>query len=271
MRMNREFTTPIASGLKRIYRNEGDIYYTYTKKVLFKVARITYELFEDESFQYIFVPYWDVIDGLEGHDWGGIPGIDLSLRQDAYYRVGMTPVFISERTPPPNRVNLAEELREVNLEYLNRLEWLKRTHTIYFGDQLVVEDCSYNAFTGISSQSAQWHALSILQLLGMRLPIEIDGRSFEESERTLLIRIFLMEYEFLASRRLQRQKAGQEEARLRGIYKGRPPLQVSLLLLAEIKDKIDSGHMSIEEAMKKTGLSRSTLYRRLKNLKTSQI
>jgi len=270
MRLNREYTTPISQDLKRIYSIAGEICFMYTKKALFKVARISYELFEDESYQYVFEPYYDVIDGLEDVDWGGIPGIDLTKRQKKYYRVGMTPVFISERTPPPNRVNLQQELKDANLEYLNSLEWLINTDTVYSGDKLVVENDGFNSFSGISDQSAQWHALSILQLLGMRRPIDIDGRLFNDSDRSVLIKTFLIEYEFLSSKRKENQSRGQILASEAGIYTGRKPIKVPLPLLAEVKKKLSSGHMTIQQALQATNLSKATLYRKLKNLKESQ-
>ncbi|HKL59745.1 MAG TPA: hypothetical protein VJ863_07595 [Sphaerochaeta sp.] len=76
---------------------------------------------------------------MEHVDWGSIPGIDLAKRLARYYRLGMIPVFVSERTPSPNRVNLAEELQSVCLTNLNRLAWLIKADTIYTGDKLVVE------------------------------------------------------------------------------------------------------------------------------------
>ena len=242
----------------------------YTKKALFKIARISYELFEDESYQYIFEPYYDVIDGLEHVDWGGIPGIDLTKRLEKYYRVRMTPVFISERTPPPNRANLQQELKDANLEYLNSLEWLINTDTVYSGDRLVVKKNGFNSFSNISKQSAQWHALSILQLLGMRQPIDIDGKIFNDSDRSILIKTYIIEYEFLSAKRKESQNRGQIHARETSVYTGRKPIQVPLPLLAEVKEKLSSGQMTLQEAMQATNLSRATLYRKLKNLFESQ-
>lgn len=267
MKTNKDYTTPISEELTKIYSLSGEICFMYTKNTLFKVARITYELFEDESYQYIFEPYYDVIDGLEYVDWGGIPGINLSHRLTQYWRVNMTPVFISERSPSPNRVNLMQELQEANLTYLNRLKWLINTNTIYTGDKLVVQDTHFNNFHKISNLSGQWHALSILQLLGMRLPIVIDGKTFEMSDRSTLIKAFLIEYEFLSSKRKRNQRDGQLLAKERSTYAGRKPISVPLTVLAEVQKKLDSGYITISQAMEITNLSKSTLYRKLKALK----
>jgi hypothetical protein len=270
MKRNSDITTPISSDVKRIYRLSGEICFAYTKATLFKVAKITYELFEDESYQYIFEPYYDVIDGLACIDWGGIPGIDLELRRERYYRVGVIPTFISERIPSPNRVNLKEELQRANLDYLNRLQWLINTDTVYTGDKLVVQQEGFNNFTGLSTKSAQWHALSVLQLLGMRLSIDIDGIYFFDQERSTLIKVYLNEYEFLATKRRQRQNIGQMEAKERGVYAGRKPIEVSLPLLDEVRGKLKAGHITLKEALAITKLSKATLYRRFKELEKSQ-
>jgi len=267
MKLNKEMTTPISVSLRKIHSVSGEICLAYTKQTLFKVARITYELFEDESYQYIFEPYYDVIDGLEDVDWGGIPGLDLESRQKQYYRVGIVPVFISERTPSPNRINLLEELKQANLAYLDRLQWLINTNTVYTGDKLLVKPDGFNSFKGISNQSAQWHTLSILHLLGMRIPIEIEGRVFSGDERTSLIRAFVLEYEFLSAKRRKSQAIGQVEARERGVYQGRKPIKVSIPMLDEVQRNLSSGLITFEEAMQLTKMSRATLYRNLKRLR----
>ena len=45
-----------------------------------QVARIDYESFENEEFQYIISPFWDIIDVLSPKVFQGIPGIDMNLR-----------------------------------------------------------------------------------------------------------------------------------------------------------------------------------------------
>ncbi|ADY14299.1 recombinase family protein [Sphaerochaeta globosa] len=184
--------------------------------------------------------------------------------------MGVIPTFISERTPAANRVNLQEELRRANLDYLNRLQWLINTDTIYTGDKLVVQQDGFNNFTGLSIKSAQWHALSILQLLGMRLPIDIHGTHFSELERSTLIKAYLIEYEFLATKRRQQQSRGQLEARERGVYTGRKPIKVPLPLLDEVRQKLNAGRITLNEALTITKLSKATLYRRFKELEESQ-
>lgn len=53
-----------------------------------------------------------MIDSLPASIFQGIPGLDMSLRPERYYRVNMTPYFISERTPSEGREDLWELLEE---------------------------------------------------------------------------------------------------------------------------------------------------------------
>lgn len=67
------------------------------------VAQIDYQEFDEENFQYVISPYWEIIDGLPASVFQGIPGIDMDIRLERYYRVNYIPTFIAERTPSENR------------------------------------------------------------------------------------------------------------------------------------------------------------------------
>ena len=103
----------------------------------YEISKIEYHYFDDENEQYVFIPYWEVIDLLPVDVFQGIPGLEMSLRKERYER-DITPVFISERTPSENRIDLWDMLNDCGMTYLNRLEWLIRTDTKYFGDNLYV-------------------------------------------------------------------------------------------------------------------------------------
>ena len=72
-------------------------------------------------------------------EFQGIPGLDMSMRLERYYRVNMMPYFISERTPSEKREDLWELLEEVGLDYYDRFEWLLRTNMRCGTDNLIVE------------------------------------------------------------------------------------------------------------------------------------
>ena len=83
-----ELNTPI-SGVALSSKTEGEICLVFSPSILFKVAKITYEVFIDDSFQYSIEPYYDVIDGLPVSLFQGVPGIDIDKRLPIYYRVNM--------------------------------------------------------------------------------------------------------------------------------------------------------------------------------------
>ena len=132
-----EYTTPLKGVMT--YRNAGAIKAVGPYGEKYSVGRIEYQQFEDESYQYIITPFWNVIDGVSTKVFGGIPGIKMELRLEHYYRANYTPVFMTERTPSPQREDMWELMESVGLDYYDRLEWLIRTPLRSGNDNLIVE------------------------------------------------------------------------------------------------------------------------------------
>lgn len=132
-----KITTPLIG--KPIYVNSGIIKAVTKNGEKISVAQIDYQQFDDENFQYVFYPYWEIIDNLPASVFQGIPGINMDLRLEKYYRVNYTPTFIIERTPSKNREDLWELLESVGLDYYDRFEWLLRTSMRSANDNLIVE------------------------------------------------------------------------------------------------------------------------------------
>lgn len=130
-------TTPLAGTPS--YINSGIIKAVMKNGDKVSVAQIDYQEFEEENFQYVISPYWEIVDGLPASVFQGIPGIDMELRLRDYYRVNYIPTFISERTPSENREDLWELLDSVGLDYYDRFEWLLRTNMRAANDNLIVE------------------------------------------------------------------------------------------------------------------------------------
>ncbi len=130
-------TTPLAG--TPMYVNSGIIKAVTKTGERISVAQIDYQIFDDENFQYVISPYWEIIDGLSASVFQGIPGIDMDLRLKSYYRVNYIPTFISERTPSKKREDLWELLETVGLDYYDRFEWLLRTDMRAANDNLIVE------------------------------------------------------------------------------------------------------------------------------------
>lgn len=132
-----DYVRPLEGNI--ILRREGIIKAVTRENVKINVAGILYEKFENEEYQYVFTPYWDIIDGCTSDEFFGIPGIDLDLRLDQYYRVNYEPIFITERTPSASREDLWELLETVGMDYYDRFEWLLRTDMRAANDNLIVE------------------------------------------------------------------------------------------------------------------------------------
>ena len=103
------------------------------------------------------------LDGLPASVFQGIPGIDMDLRLERYYRVNYIPTFIAERTPSESREDLWELLTSVGLDYYDRFEWLLRTTPVSY-THLVTGMC-------LSAHRSGLPTAFISQLPLKRLPI----------------------------------------------------------------------------------------------------
>lgn len=245
---------------KLIYSNQG--YITYREKGIdFMIAKLTYELFENESYQYTFEPFYDVIDAFDGLD---IPGNDLELREKHYYRTNMTPVFISERVIPKNRVNLLEEMKAYQVEYYQPFLMLLDSNRIYGGDHLSLKSTSYyqNIIgTMIETKDVYKSISNTLKKLASRVEFTIGQIQVNESNRTILIRNYLHLYGLVSNYYENKIKA----------HRGRQKQVSSLVVLKEVHKQYKHGLISIDEAVKKSGLgSKRTYYRRVKELLTKR-
>lgn len=86
-------TTPLSG--QPSYVSSGIIKATMKSGEKISIAQIDYQEFDEENFQYVISPYWEIIDGLPVSVFQGIPGIDMDLRLEYYYRVNYVPTFIT--------------------------------------------------------------------------------------------------------------------------------------------------------------------------------
>lgn len=74
---------------ERTFRGEGmGIVYVGEQNGMLE-GRIDYQEFDEENFQYVISPYWEIVDGLPPSVFQCIPGIDMDLRLQHYYRVNV--------------------------------------------------------------------------------------------------------------------------------------------------------------------------------------
>ncbi len=242
------------TGLEKIYSVSGYISYPLSESVYFKLAKLTYEKFEDESYQYVFEPFYDVLDGLPEEI--SIPGIDFSFKRKKYYRVNFIPVFISDRTFPSSRVEARKLLSEKGLKYYNPMEWLIDSKYRYIGDKLLLKSDKFykNMKKVLDSKNIYIHIISILQRLGMRKNFSLGNEKVTNKNRASLINVYMNQYSLVEKHYYEKLKKN----------KGRKRIEVSIVELKEVIHLLDNDIISIKDAMKRLNIdSRATLYRRI--------
>lgn len=289
-----EYTCPIVA--EPSYRNSGIIKAVTKDGEKIQVGRITYEAFENEEFQYIITPFWEIIDTLKPDVFQGIPGIDMDMRLEHYYRVNYTPVFMTERTPGTNREDLWELLESVGLDYYDRLEWLIRTELRAAVDNLIVErareekkvtkvsgqkelnkvmaegqygdEIIIESFRTLGRSSKECvKTLNRLMHYGIRLKTELEQVDLPVEEYKSFLSLVAAMYQMDAKNQRERQAEGIAEAKKNGVYQGRKRKSVEEGILEEAIECFKEKKMTLEEALELTGLSKSTFYRRIKEYK----
>jgi hypothetical protein len=240
----------------------------------YKIAKIVYTEREDESFTYVFTPYYNVIDLLSPPVFQGIPGLDLDLRKPDYVRENSIPVFISERAPGKNREDLWELLKNAQMKYLNQLEWLIRTKTRYPGDRLYVKKLSADdekqcveLKESIKHERARAICNRLLKAICYGHDVKANGYWIDDSNRkefySLLISLYQNEIDYPRSKRIE----GIRRSAVEGNYRGRQRIQIDDTKAIEVFNKFRRGKTTEAEALEKLGISRATFYRRLKEHK----
>ena len=282
-------TTPLAG--VPTYVNSGIIKAVMKSGEKISVAQIDYQEFDEENFQYVISPYWEIVDGLPASVFQGIPGIDMDLRLKDYYRVNYIPTFIAERTPSESREDLWELLESVDLDYYDRFEWLLRTKMraandnliverrrieetvgqfasgiisgLQYGDKVIVESMESIADTTAGLTDGMFNIVTS----GIDVVTESGQVLVDATTRAAMIPYMVAQRIMSRRERISLQQAGIEQAKKDGKYAGRKPTPVDENVLRQVAKELDEGIITIEEAMKRTKInSRSTFYRKLRNL-----
>lgn len=290
-----EYTRPLSGN--PYYRNSGIIYALDKKMQKYAIGKIDFERYDEQNFQYVFYPEWGVIDTLPASVFQGIPGLDMSLRLERYYRVNITPYFITERTPGEGREDLWELLDEVGLDYYDRFEWLLRTDMHCGIDNLIVERASVArnlnieaskelpddlqpddcvlipSFESISSSNKKMRQCLIKVLRsGAQIRDEQEDRLLSKEECNILLRM-LMAQDALDNRVYKEsQSHGIQKAKEAGKYAGRKKIMLDSNLMTNVFCDFKQRRITESEAMQRIGVtSRSTFYRRLKEFEANNI
>lgn len=285
-----EYTRPLTG--KPYYRNAGIIKVYDRNNNRYSVGEIVFERYDDQNYQYIIKPYWNLIKSIPNGIFQGIPGIDMDLRYDTYYRVNMTPEIISMRTPSESRENVRQLMASVGLDYYDRFEWLLRSESKCGDDNLMIvrkydrtnkalsiseindinlspeDTLNIHSLNELSSgrSSIVEYVYQILQS-GVRVYITSENRFLEENERVIMLYLLSNMLEGINNANMSNRKKGRELAKKSGRYTGRKPIEVNEKLLRSVSKDLRTHLISEEEALQKLSMSRSTFYRKLKTLK----
>ena len=219
----------------------------------------------------------------------GIPGINMDLRLQSYYRVNYIPTFIAERTPSENREDLWELMGSVGLDYYDRFEWLLRTKmrsgndnliverrrseaviaqvldsgvlNLQYGDKIIVDSMDSLADTTTGLTDRMFNII----LNGVDVVTHEGDVIVDRNTRAVMVP-YMITVRFLSWREhMEKQRAGIERAKENGKYAGRKPIEVDKVILRQVAKEMEEGLITVEEAMKRTNIgSRSTFYRKLK-------
>lgn len=286
--LTNEYTRPLV-GIP-YYRNIGiiNVYDRYNRN--YSVGEVIFERFDEQNFQYIIKPYWKFIDQLPHGLFQGIPGIDMDLRKEAYYRVNITPTFISMRTPSESRENVKELMRLVGLDYYDRFEWLLRSKMKCGDDNLIVvrkptDNLKIQNLDSIKNRNL--HAKDVIEIdylsdiqssnaklvedlfcllhSGVQIFIRSESRYIDDNERRTMLYLLKNMLECIDRNNKKRREEGIEEAKKNKRYTGRKPIEIDEQLLKQVSIAFLNNSISEKEAMGKLGFnSRSTFYRRIK-------
>lgn len=282
-------TTPLAGTPS--YINSGIIKAVMKNGDKVSVAQIDYQEFDEENFQYVISPYWEIVDGLPASIFQGIPGIDMDLRLKDYYRVNYIPTFISERTPSESREDLWELLESVGLDYYDRFEWLLRTNMRAANDNLIVErrrmEKTVKQFASGVISGLQYGDKVIVESLetiadttagladgmfsivagGVDVVTQSGQVLVDAMTRAAMVPYMITQRIISRRERATNRQEGIEQAKKKGKYTGRKPIEVDENALRQVARELDEGLITVEEAMKRVKInSRSTFYRKLRGL-----
>ena len=280
-------TTPLAGTPS--YVNSGIIKAVMKSGDKISVAQIDYQEFDEENFQYVICPYWEIIDGLPACVFQGIPGIDMDLRLEKYYWVNYIPTFIAERTPSENREDLWEILESVGLDYYDRFEWLLRTtmrsandnliverkreskvvqeffteDPLQYGDRIVVDSMEAIADTTVGFADRIFTVVTNgVDLVSSSGQVLVDSQT-----RAAMVPIVVTQRMIIRREQADNRRDGIEQAKKEGKYTGRKPIEVDEEVLRQVKQELKEKLITVEEAMRRTKIgSKSTFYRKLKQV-----
>ena len=254
----------------RTYSSFGTICVKGPYNLVFAICDIEYILNEDDSYRYVFKPNYNIIELLDSKYFQGIPGLNLELKEKEYIRDNMIPTFISERVPMKNREDYNELLEKVGMDYMDPIEYLIRTNEKYSGDNLFVVKKIEKKTVDVSYENKKRNnnmlIKDILSNICIGNEIIINNQVISDANRKMFYDIFIDIYgrSYIYNKDLQ--KNGINQAKEKGVYKGRKPIEVDEFEFLTLVDDVKNKKITPKEASLKLGISIDKYYRLRKKL-----
>lgn len=176
-------------------------------------------------------------------------------------------------------------LEEVNMDYLDKLEWLIRTDKVYTGDRLMVKGYTAPSIKNNVDNIAHGDVIRIrsiddfskttfeklktlLTILAAGANLEAEDMTIHTGNREDIYRIVYNLYKTEYQKRKEKQQKGIQQARKNNVYTGRKKIHVSQPKLEEVIARMNRKEITAKEAAAILQLgSLSTLYRRIREFK----
>ena len=255
----------------KVYESKGTICVKGPFGLIYRVCEIEYQWKEDDSFRYVFIPHYPVIELLDPYYFQGIPGLNLDLKKERYVRENRVPTFIAERVPSPKREDYGELLEKLGMEYMDPVEYLVRTKEQYSGDLLFVVRSELKKTMELGSDIANETNSAlikrILETICAGNDVLINGQKIDDKNRKAFHNVFIALYQRSRAYQKEKQMEGVRKAKMDGLfYRGRKPIPVDELAFSKAVKEVEKGVLKPKEAAKKLGISVDKYYREKKRL-----
>lgn len=252
------------------YVSEGTIAIRDEYQLTYAVCDLSYTLWEDGSFRYVFRPNYSVISLLDSSLFQGIPGLNLDLKKKEYVRENKEPVFISERVPSKRREGYEDYLKALGMPFMDPILYLIKTDEQYFGDPLFVMEKHEKILYAIEEanpyQNNSALTRAILEHLSLGDDLLMDGMVIDDSSRDIVFHALLSLYSRSRLAAKEKQQEGIEQAKARHAYKGRKKKPLNELKFRECVHEVEQGKMRPKEAADLLHISIDRYYREKKRL-----
>lgn len=151
-------------------------------------------------------------------------------------------------------------IEKVSAKDTNRPKLQEMLDYVRQGDKVYIKDFSRLA----RSTKDLLDILEQLEEKGVSLISLNEDLDTSTSTGKLLVTMIAAINEFERNNLLERQKEGIAIAKEKGVYKGRQPIKIKENKFVDLYEEMEKGYITKIEMAEKLNISRSTLYRRIK-------